>query len=159
MKILFLAANPESTSRLKLGEEAKEIEEGLRRSKLRDKFQFAQKWAVSSRTLRQALLDENPDIVHFSGHGRSQGLVIVDDAGQPKPATGEALAGLFAFFPSIKCVLLNACYAEKQATAIVQHIDYVIGMKNTILDDAAKAFSSGFYDALGSGRNFKDAFG
>ena len=160
MKILFLAANPSSTSRLKLDKEAREIEEGLKRSKLADKFQFVQRWSVRPEDLRRSLLEENPDIVHFSGHGRgSQGLVLVDNSGQPKPATGEALADLFAYFPTIKCVLLNACYAEKQAKTIVQHIDYVIGMKDTILDEAAIAFTKGFYDGLGYGRNFKDAFG
>ena len=160
MKILFLAANPKSTSRLDLGEEARNIEEGLKRSRLSDKFEFVQRWAVRSRDLQQALLDENPNIVHFSGHGEGrEGLVLLDNAGNPKPATGEALAGLFGFFPDVKCVLLNACYSAVQAEAIVQHVDYVIGMKDTILDEAAKAFSSGFYDALGSGRNFGDAFG
>ncbi|WP_019505714.1 SUMF1/EgtB/PvdO family nonheme iron enzyme [Pleurocapsa sp. PCC 7319] len=159
MKILFLSSNPLSTSQLSLEEEAEEIEEGLKRSKLADKFKFIQRWAVRPRDLRRALLEENPDIVHFSGHGKgSAGLVLVDKAGQPKPATGEALVGLFIQFPCIKCVLLNACYTEVQAQAIVQHVDYVIGMKNTILDDAAISFTTGFYDGLGYGRNIEDAF-
>ena len=159
MKILFLAANPSSTTRLKLGEELAEIDKGLRSSKLREKFQLVQRWEVGARDLRQALLEENPDVVHFSGHGEGEaGLVIVDRAGQAKPATGEALVGLFRLFPEIKCVLLNACYAEVQAEAIVQEIDYVIGMRDTILDDAAISFSTGFYDGLGYGRNIEDAF-
>lgn len=158
MKILFLAANPQSTGRLNLSKEAREIEEGLKRSKLAHEFEFVQRWEVRPQDLRRALLEENPDIVHFSGHGREQGLVLVDNAGQAKPATSEALAGLFILFPSIKCVLLNACYAEVQAKAIVQHIDYVIGIKDTIKDDAAIAFTTGFYDGLGYGRNIEDAF-
>ncbi len=159
MKILFLAANPQSTSRLNLGREVQEIDEGLRRAKLSDRFQLVQRWEVRPRDLRRALLEENPDIVHFSGHGKGQeGLVLVDNAGKPKPATGQALAGLFIQFPQIKCVLLNACYAEVQAKAIVGHIDYVIGMKDTILDDAAIAFTTGFYDGLGYGRTIEDAF-
>ncbi len=159
MKILFLASNPRSTSRLNLGKEVQEIEEGLRRSKLSDQFQLVQRWEVRPRDLRRALLEENPDIVHFSGHGRGKaGLVFVDNSGQPKPATGQALAGLFRQFPKLKCVLLNACYAEVQAKVIVQHINYVIGMKDTILDEAAIAFTTGFYDGLGYGRNIEDAF-
>ena len=159
MKILFLAANPLSTTRLKLDEEVREIEQGLESSKLREEFELVQKWAVRSRDIRRALLRENPDIVHFSGHGKGQaGLVIVDEGEHAKPATGEALAGLFSLFPNIKCVLLNACYAEAQAQAIVQKIDYVIGMRDTILDDAAIAFTTGFYDGLGYGRNIEDAF-
>ena len=96
MKILFLTSNPQSTTRLDLGTEAREIEEGLKRSKLANRFQFVQKWEVRPEDLRRALLEENPDIVHFSGHGAGkEGLVLVDNAGKAKPATGEALAGLF----------------------------------------------------------------
>ena len=159
MKILFLAANPQPTSRLNLEEEVREIEEGLRRSKLSDRFQLVQRWAVRPRDLRRALLEENPDIVHFSGHGTGKaGLVLMDKARQPQPATGQALAGLFTQFSQIKCVLLNACYAKVQAEAIVRQIDYVIGMRDTILDDAAIAFTTGFYDGLGYGRTIDDAF-
>jgi hypothetical protein len=105
------------------------------------------------------LLKHNPDIVHFSGHGEGQaGLVLVGQDEKPKRVTAEALSGLFERFSNIKCVLLNACYAEEQAKAIVQHIDYVIGMKQTVRDDAAIAFSVGFYDGLGYGKPFDEAF-
>ncbi|NJO40767.1 MAG: CHAT domain-containing protein [Cyanobacteria bacterium RU_5_0] len=159
MKILFLSANPPGTAKLDLDKEVSKIEDGLRRSKLRDQFQLKSEWAVDSNSLRRALLEETPDIVHFSGHGEGQtGLVLVGQDGQPKPATGEALSGLFKQFPSIKCVLLNACYAEAQAEAIVQHIDYVIGMKQSVRDDAAIAFATGFYDGLGYGKSIDIAF-
>lgn len=159
MKILFLAANPHGTSELQLDKEAKEIEDGLERSKLRDQFMLVTKWAVDSETLRRAMLKEQPDIVHFSGHGEGQaGLVLVGQDGKSKPATADALAGLFEIFRNVKCVLLNACYAEVQARAIVQYIDYVIGMERAVRDDAAIAFSTGFYDGLGYGLSIEDAF-
>ncbi len=50
----------------------------------------------------------------------------------------------------VHCVVLNACYSEPQARAIVRHIDYVIGMKQAIGDESAIKFSVGFYDALGA---------
>ena len=159
MKILFLAANPKGTDQLQLDEEAKKIEEGLERSKLRDQFTLVTRWAVDSETLRRAMLKEQPDIVHFSGHGAGQaGLVLVGHDGSPKPATAEALSGLFEIFHGVKCVLLNACYAEVQAKAIVKHIDYVVGMKKAMRDDAAIAFATGFYDGLGYGLEIEDAF-
>jgi CVNH domain/CHAT domain len=159
MKILFLSANPPGTARLDLDKEVSKIEDGLKRSKLRDRFGLVSKWAVDSQDLRRALLEENPDIVHFSGHGEGQtGLVLVGQDGKPKPATAEALCGLFEQFPNIKCVLLNACYAEVQAKAIVRHIDFVIGMKQAVRDDAAIAFATGFYDGLGYGKSIDVAF-
>jgi hypothetical protein len=38
-KILFLAANPKNTSRLRLDEEVREIDDGLTRAKRRDQFE------------------------------------------------------------------------------------------------------------------------
>lgn len=162
MKILFLAANPQGTTHLQLDEEVNKIDDGLQRSKLRDQFQLVSKWAVDAETLRRALLQEQPDIVHFSGHGEGKaGLVLVGEDGKPKPATANALAGLFKILQRIKnvqCVLFNACYAEEQAKAVVQHVDYVIGMSQAVRDDAAIAFATGFYDGLGYGLPIEDAF-
>ncbi|MEG4805388.1 GUN4 domain-containing protein [Microcoleus sp. ARI1-B5] len=159
MKILFFAANPEGTAKLRFDKEFSQIEDGLQRSKLRDQFQLVPKLAVDSNSLRRALLEENFDIVHYSGHGGGQkGLLLDSLDGKSKPATAEALCGLFKQFPNIKCVLLNACYTEVQAKAIVQHIDYVIGMKQAMPDDAAIAFATGFYDGLGYGKSIDVAF-
>jgi hypothetical protein len=156
---MFFSANPPETARLDLDREISKIEEGWQRSKLRDQFQLVSKWAVDSNSLRRALLEENSDIVHFPGHGGGEaGLLLVGQDRKPKPATAEALCGLFEHFPNIKCVLLNVCYAEVQAKAIVQHIDYVIGMKQAVRDDAAIAFAPGFYDDLGYGKSIDVAF-
>ncbi len=67
--LLFLAANPVDTGKLRLDEEVREIEAGLRRSQYRDRFDLQQRWAVRPIDLRRALLDCKPQIVHFSGHG------------------------------------------------------------------------------------------
>ena len=71
--ILILAANPKSTERLRLDEEVKKIEQGLERSKRRDQFKLVVKWAVTDDDLRRSLLDHEPEIVHFSGHGTGIG--------------------------------------------------------------------------------------
>ncbi len=55
-KILILAANPKDTRPLRLDEEVREIEEGLRRAKKRDQFSIQQRWAVRPKDLRQAML-------------------------------------------------------------------------------------------------------
>ncbi len=45
-------------------------------------------------------------------------------------------------------VCLNACYSEKQAHAIAQHIDCVVGMSDAVGDESAVSFSASFYQAL-----------
>lgn len=159
IKLLLLAANPINTVPLRLDEEVREIGEGLRRAKHRNQFSIEQRWAVRIRDLRRAMLDTEPSIVHFSGHGETDGLVLEDDTGQAKLVSSDALSSLFKLFSnSVHCVLLNACYSVTQAEAISQHIPYVIGMTQEIGDQAAIEFAVGFYDALGAGRSVEDAY-
>lgn len=159
-KILILTANPKNTSQLRLDEEVREIDYGLQRAQQRDSFVLQAKWAVRTRDIQRAMLDVNPQIVHFSGHGTGdEGLVFEDETGQTKLVDGEAIAGLFKLFAEqIECVVLNGCYSQTQAEAITQHVNYVIGMKKAIADKAAIEFAVGFYDALGSGRSFEFAY-
>ena len=161
-KILILAANPKNTSRIRLDEEAREIEAGLERSQERDRFDIRTKWAVRRRDIRRAILDYKPQIIHFCGHGEGEeGLIFEDEVGQAQFVDGEALADLFEILIScvrIECVLLNACYSEKQARAIAQHIKYVIGMSQSINDKAAIEFVVGFYDGLGAGQSIEVSY-
>ncbi|MEL6261634.1 MAG: AAA-like domain-containing protein [Cyanobacteria bacterium J06626_6] len=159
-KILILTANPKNSDKLRLDEEVREIQEGLQRSRSRDQFEIIAKWAVRPDDLRRALLDHEPQIVHFSGHGAGEkGLILENNAGQMKRVSGPSLARLFKLFKDkVECVLLNACYSEVQAAAIHQHVDCVIGMNQAIGDRAAIEFAVGFYDGLGAGRPYSDAF-
>jgi energy-coupling factor transporter ATP-binding protein EcfA2 len=159
--ILVLASSPTNEGRLRLDKEVREIEEGLRRSQHRDRFVLQQRWAVRPDDLRRALLDLKPQIVHFSGHGEGEdGLLVENDAGLARHLPTEALANLFkrSVDRGLECVVLNACYSEVQANAIAEHIDFVVGMNSAIGDDAAIKFAVGFYDELGAGYSYEDAY-
>ncbi len=159
-KILILAANPKATTPLRLDEEVREINSVLQRAKKREQFDLRQLWAVRIRDISHALVDEKPQIVHFSGHGAGdEGLVLENETGQVQFVNAEALAGLFELFANrIECVILNACYSEVQAEAIFKHIPYVIGMNKALGDRAAIEFAVGFYDALGAGESIEFAY-
>lgn len=161
-KLLILAANPKSSTRLRLDEEVRDISEGLKRARHRDDFEIVQRWAVRPRDFQRAMLEETPQIVHFSGHGDGEaGLYFEDEIGQAKLVTGNALASLFRLFShktKIECVVLNGCYSQVQAKAIVQYVPHVVGMKQAVGDQAAIEFAVGFYDALGNGESVEFAF-
>ncbi len=55
-------------------------------------------------------------------------------------------------------VTQGCCYSREQAQALVTSIDCVIGMKESIHDDAATVFASSFYRAIGFGRSIQEAF-
>ncbi|WP_339381448.1 CHAT domain-containing protein, partial [Brasilonema bromeliae] len=158
--ILILAANPKNSLPLRLDEEVREIEAGLQRAKKRELFDLKQRWAVRVQEVYQSLLDFKPQIVHFSGHGTGDhGLALEDETGNVRLVDTQALAGLFELFAShIECVVLNACYSEVQAQAIVKHIPYVIGMNKQIGDQAAIKFATAFYNVLGAGESIEFAY-
>jgi len=161
VKILFAAADPSDASRLRLGEEFREIQEKLKLAKWRDNFKLElPQLSVRPADISQAMLDVEPQIVHFSGHGTAEGaLCFENETGQSHFIQPDALAALFKQFANhVNCVVLNACFSEVQAEAIAQHIEYVIGMNREIGDKGAIAFAIGFYQALGAGRTVEEAF-
>jgi hypothetical protein len=158
-RILVLAANPEDSARLRLAKEVHDIQEGLRRSRHRDQFEIHSEWAVSARGLRRALLDHQPEFVHFSGHGTPEGIVLEDESGATHLVSADALAELFSHCAGdVRCVLLNACNSQPQAEAISRVIPYAIGMQGEVPDEAAIEFAVGFYDAVGAGKTIDEAF-
>ena len=159
-KILVLASNPEGTEQLKLNREIRLIEDALEKGKQREKFTVKPKLEVRPEDLQQTIRQEKPRIVHFCGHGAgSQGLVVGKESGQKQLVGTQAIADLFKLFDNqVEFVVLNACYSQVQAAEINQHINYVIGTKKEIKDDAAIAFSTGFYEALGDGESIERAY-
>ncbi|MCP4403775.1 MAG: CHAT domain-containing protein [bacterium] len=157
--ILILSANPKDTRRLRPDEEIREIEEALRDSEFPDRFELKTSLATPVADLQSLLLRHKPHIVHFCGHGETDGLLFENVTGRKQQVQIEALAELFKLCgQSIECVVLNACYSQPQADAIHQHIPCVIGMNRNIGDKAAMLFAAGFYTALGNGRSYRDAF-
>ena len=160
VKILFLAADPSDASRLRLGQELRDIRERLQIAKERGKYQLEQRESVRVCDITQAIFDVEPQIIHFSGHGTNQGeLCLENHIGQIQPVEADALAAMFELFVGqVNCVLLNACYSEIQAQAIAKHIPYVIGMNDAIGDKAAIAFAVGFYKALAANHPIEKAY-
>ena len=158
--ILLLSANPKNTSQLRLGDEMRDVKEGLKLSENRDRFSISAAEAVRPRDIRRAILTYKPHIIHFSGHGSpEEGLLFEDETGAAKFVDAEALAGLFELFANqVECVVLNACYSKYQALEIARHINYVVGMSQEIEDKAAIEFAVGFYDGLGAGEDYNFAY-
>jgi CHAT domain len=164
--ILFLAANPLGTDRLALDREARAIQVALERSGHRDRFELVTRWAVEPLDLLDELRKLKPTVVHFSGHGGGDrlrpdigaqrdivgefrtmhGLFFMGPDGRPQHVSAAALGEtLGAAAASVKLVVLNACYSEAQADALLAHVACVVGMGSAIGDDAARNFAIGFY--------------
>ena len=163
LKVVLFAANPRTMTQLAIDEEAREIDHNIRMAEHRDALQVVTAWAVRPDDVLQQLHRHRPAIVQFSGHGVTDGsLMLVDANGVPKAVTPEALEALFSVMKDdVRIVFLNACYSQIQAEAIHRNIDYVIGMRAAVGDITARVFAAAFYRALGFGctvqRSFEEA--
>ncbi len=158
--VLIVSASPIDQDRLRLGAEFRDIRHALQRSRNREDWKIESNEAITVDDLRRALLDHNPTILHFSGHGGGQGGLCFEDVdGTSNPAHAEPLARLLHHFKNqLKCIVLNACYSEIQGEVIRNEIDYVIGMNSAVSDASATKFSVAFYDAVFAGTDFRTAF-
>ena len=158
--ILFVSSDPSNVKRLRISQEYRDIQEEIQRSPDRINFTFRLCLSARHGDISRSLLQEQPTLVHFSGHGGEDGsLCFEDEQGHSKSVSPEALANLFRQFADrINCVLLNACYSKILAEQINQYIPYVIGMEQAINDSDAITFAIGFYKALGSGTCIEKAF-
>jgi hypothetical protein len=161
IRILFLAANPTGTKRLYLDREARTIEERLQRSRGGTSFDISQSWAVRVTDLQHIILKHDPHVIHFSGHGSEQGEIILEDQrGRGHPVSKEALQGLFRAVSkgALRGVVLNSCFSATKARSIANHVEFVIGMSESIGDESAITFAASFYQALGYGKSVQTAF-
>jgi hypothetical protein len=158
--ILISIANPVGTSNISADTDLREIQEIIEKAVHKDYFDIKTTIATRRLDLQQALEKYQPHIVHFSGHGKGeQGLVLEDDQKRPYLLTHQELLDLFTpFAGQIECVFLNACHSSQQAQVIRQQIPYVIGMSDKIADKTANQLATVFYKTLGAGEDYPVAF-
>jgi hypothetical protein len=172
---------------LALDREARAIQKELKSAGYRDCFEFVTRWAVEPLDLLRELRDLKPTVVHFAGHGgqnageqrpgqvprrdiaselhihdgeqQQHGLFFQGLDGRAQFVSTQALEDTFgAAGSSVKLVVLNACYSEVQAEALLTHVDCIVGMGGSLLDDAARSFAIGFYGGLGARASVEAAY-
>lgn len=158
-KILFLSANPTDQARIQTDKEHRMIKAEMERGRHRDVFKFLpSQFAVTITELLRAMNDK-PNIVHFSGHGETKGILISTDNNETQLVPIRALKRLFTPLKGItKLVLLNSCYSAEQAKIISEFGMFVIGMNLPVGDEAAISFAKGLYNGLGEGKTLEAAY-
>jgi hypothetical protein len=160
IRILFVSANPWTTSRILVDEEAREIFEKLQEGPYRDSFELYKHAAIRPIDLQRLLMMYEPHIVHFSGHAsKRQKIILGGTPGRGKEVDRQGLVELFALYKNhVRLVLLNACFTKAQARSLCEVIDYSVGTGKGIGDKGGVAFAGAFYRALGFGKSVKEAF-
>jgi predicted nucleic acid-binding Zn-ribbon protein len=158
--VLFMASNPSGTGQLRLDEEVRSIQEMIRLSEYRDSVVLRSRWAVRASDILQAINEENPTIIHFSGHGADTGeLVLQNPDGSAKFVTKEAITqAISTVSDTVRLVFFNACFSALQAEEITKHVEAAIGMTISIADKAARVFAAQFYSSIGFGLSLEKSF-
>ncbi len=146
-RVLFLTCSPADEQRLRVDMElraATEVASNTHRIVIK---------ALTATTIddfRRALLSGVFDVVHFAGHADENCLIFETSNGMSDRVPLPAIRELINRYPSVTCVVLNACEAVKMLITPIAKI--TIGMDKSISDSAAVEFTRGFYDAIGAGR-------
>lgn len=115
LTVLFVSACPDDQVQelpIKTQKEARGIEDAIRKSEYRQYLKFVPKGAVLARELQGLLLDERPDVIHFSGHGNTKGICLQNQDDSTAFVETSALASLLGNFKeTVRAVLLNSCYS------------------------------------------------
>jgi hypothetical protein len=158
-RLLFLSALPNEMSALRLHRETRDIIEALKLSSVADRLRLEDRGAVRVTEIHRHILDFNPDIVHFSGHGYQGGILLEDQRGGMVPVTAGELAELFGVLEQkIRCVVLNACETGLDAKPLAEKVGVVVVRDGTVQDSAASIFSTYFYEGLARGFTPRNAF-
>lgn len=154
--------------KLEVEREYSNIHEVMRSSRYREQITLERADAVSISELSRLVIGSEPQILHFSGHGNEEGLLVFQDPlGHAEESEIPDVAEFFRILSEdrsidesrkIRCVVLNACYSERQARAIARYVDCVVGMTSAVADETAIIFAEAFYLGISSGKSIRTAF-
>jgi TPR repeat protein len=166
IKVLFLAADPTAvlpdnpTPALQLGADVREIRKRVEEDGRPSVMDFDCQFDARPEDLIDALRRTRPQIVHFSGHGNSDGLVFAAPGGHgAQLVRGAALKQMLeAFEHDIRLVVLSACFSRDQAQSIAEVVGCAIGTSGGIGDQDAIRFNAALYGHLACGESVQKAF-
>jgi hypothetical protein len=78
-KILMLSSNPSSTAKLKLRDEYAFIASKILNSDHSSKYSIRSRESITASRFTEALLEEKPNLLHFSGHGELKNKQAAQD--------------------------------------------------------------------------------
>jgi len=125
-------------------------------------------WAVvrlvppSSDSLHRALLPREPgyQVLHISGHGSAEGLVLEDDLGRERLITVDDLVKSLQG-STVQLVVLNACASVEIGRALVERagVPCAVATQEPIDDREAQLLSEQLYGYLAAGACVGEALG
>lgn len=144
--ILLLSANPHEDESFRRRLEASKIDKAVSKaslSRIEDDKPRIFKKPISNPNLKadefsKTLATIKPHIIDISGFEDGiSNLMLTEDFESDRDKDLDVLIGdLFRTSThGAQCVILNGCYIEKQAREIVQHVEHLIGISQSISEE------------------------
>ena len=157
--ILLMGACPRNMDNIAFPSEFNKIAAKAERKGNRTKLIIQEQiLAVSHDEFLRGIVEHKSQVVHFSGHGRNNGIWLVGYKENRELLSIEDQIDIYDQHKRIEFLFLNACDTEEQASIIARRIPFVLGMAGKISDVIFTNFSPNFYQALGMGLNYLDAY-
>lgn len=154
LRVVYLTADTNLQERLRVDAEVRQVREQVRGSLHRDLIDIKHYPAATPEDLLQALNDDRPHIVHFSGHAGGAALDFDNgsvEAPDSRTVSYELLnRALGATGTPPTMVVLNGCETLDGAEALLESSAVVVATTDTITDLAASVFAARFYTAIAS---------
>lgn len=156
LRVLLLGASSEGD--LRVGREQKRIRAAVESALHRDLVDLDVRPAATADDLLDGVSRFRPHIVHFSGHGDADLIVLEKELDEPHDGVGvtaQAFADAIAATDEPPLlVLLNACDSAKQIPLLVGIVaPFIIGMSAEIDDIDAISYAARFYASLANGQS------
>lgn len=160
LRILYIAALPRDQHSLPVEQEFKTIEDERKKSDYRDQIALESRFGISLEDFQSVIRTSKPNVLHFSGHATEEGdLVFQGPEEESQKVSKDPFTTAFKLLgQSLRLVVLSACYSEKQAVQIAEHVDRIIGTRKEIGSDQAVKFAKEFYESLFDSKSIEDAF-
>ena len=147
-RILVLYSSPSKPSRLRLDIEHRAVEQVLRELHVNPSL-VNRLHATTTEDLTNALLEENYEIVQFSGHGNQEGFLLEDLTLGEKGifVSAKEIANiLHEISPQLKVAIFLSCYSAESIPVLVKAAPFVITVHEAADDSAAIDFIAQFYN-------------
>ncbi|KKL62688.1 hypothetical protein LCGC14_2182720, partial [marine sediment metagenome] len=151
--ILFFGIDFYEHEYIDVNKEYQKINDIIKKSNYKDYIELIPGFAIERENVQQKISENNPDIIHFSGHG-SKGIgpnFLGDTQNGNKDYETELLKILKKYKDTIKFIFFNTCYSNEIARRASDFISYTIGVNRLTNSEGAIIFSANFYELLSYG--------
>jgi hypothetical protein len=157
MKLLLLAANPDTSSTLSLDREITELQRRFLDTSP-EPFEFIPLPDLRVDDLPRELRRIEPDVLHVTAHGEKSHLVLADIGGNAVEITPERLAAFLSPNRPPRLVYFNGCKSAEMAKGVLGPVAMAVGTAVTIANGTARSAAVSFYERVLAGDSVRIAF-